>query len=125
MSAHAYSEDQFVEQSAIGLFVELGWTTVSAMEEVFGANGTLGCETSGLVMLVVRLRAALERLNPALPPEAMAAAVDELTCDRSAMSLAPRTTEFICCSRKASKFPCRTFSSSLASTSIRTDDSEG
>jgi len=34
-----------------------------------------------------RLRAALERLNPALPPEAITAAVDELTRDRSAMSL--------------------------------------
>ncbi len=38
-------------------------------------------------MLVSRLRAALERLNPALPPEAITAAVDELTRDRSAMSL--------------------------------------
>ena len=34
-----------------------------------------------------RLRAARERLNPALPPEAITAAVDELTRDRSAMSL--------------------------------------
>ncbi len=34
-----------------------------------------------------RLRAALERLNPALPPEAITAAVDELIRDRSAMSL--------------------------------------
>ena len=32
-------------------------------------------------------RAALERLNPALPPEVITAAVDELTRDRSAMSL--------------------------------------
>ncbi len=31
--------------------------------------------------------AALERLNPALPPEAITAAVDELTRDRSAASL--------------------------------------
>jgi type I restriction enzyme R subunit len=29
----------------------------------------------------------LERLNPALPPEAITATVDELTRDRSAMSL--------------------------------------
>jgi hypothetical protein len=29
------------------------------------------------VILVSRLRAALERLNPALPPEAITAAVDE------------------------------------------------
>ena len=33
------------------------------------------------------MRAALERLNLALPPEAITAAVDELTRDRSAMSL--------------------------------------
>lgn len=34
-----YTEDQLVEQPAIGLFAELGWQTVSAMEEIFGSNG--------------------------------------------------------------------------------------
>ena len=34
MSAHAYTEDQLVEQPAIGLFAELGWATVSALEEI-------------------------------------------------------------------------------------------
>jgi len=38
------------------------------------------------VVLVSQLCAALERLNPALLPEAIATAVDELTRDRSAMS---------------------------------------
>jgi type I restriction enzyme R subunit len=84
---HAYSEDRLVEQPAIGLFAELGWATVSAMEEVFGTGGTLGRETPGEVVLVSRLRAALERLNPALPPEAITGATDELTRNRSAMSL--------------------------------------
>jgi hypothetical protein len=28
--SHAYSEDQLVEQPAIGLFEDLGWDTVSA-----------------------------------------------------------------------------------------------
>jgi type I restriction enzyme R subunit len=102
MSGHAYTEDQLVEQPAIGLFAELGWTTVSALEETFGApspglpatlshpmgeGASLGRETKGEVVLVSRLRAALERLNPALPPEAITAAVDELTRDRAAMSL--------------------------------------
>jgi type I restriction enzyme R subunit len=86
MSAHAYTEDQLVEQPAIGLFAELGWTTLSAADESFGATGTLLRETKGEVVLVSRLRGALERLNPALPPEAITAAVDELTRDRSAMS---------------------------------------
>ena len=84
---HTYTEDQLVEQPAIALFAELGWTTVSALEETFGATGTLLREAKGEVVLVSRLRAALERLNPALPPEAITAAVDELTRDRSAMSL--------------------------------------
>jgi type I restriction enzyme R subunit len=39
---HAYTEGQLVEQPAIGLFAELGWATVSGMEEVFGIGGTLG-----------------------------------------------------------------------------------
>ena len=37
MSTHAYTEDQLVEQPAMGLFAELGWQTASALEEVFGA----------------------------------------------------------------------------------------
>jgi len=39
MSVHAYSEDQLVEQPAIGLFATLGWQTVSALEETLGAGG--------------------------------------------------------------------------------------
>jgi type I restriction enzyme, R subunit len=37
MSAQTYTEDQLVEQPALGLFGELGWTTVLALEETFGA----------------------------------------------------------------------------------------
>ena len=85
--SHAYTEDQLVEQPAIGLIAALGWQTVSAMEETFGAGGTLGRETKGEVVLVERLRAALCKFNPALPPEAISNAVDELARDRSAMSL--------------------------------------
>jgi type I restriction enzyme R subunit len=35
---HAYTEDQLVEQPAIGLFAELGWATVSAFTTI---NSTL------------------------------------------------------------------------------------
>ena len=59
---------------------------MSALEESFGATGTLLRETKGEVVLVSRLRAALEWLNPALPPEAITAVGDELTRDRSATS---------------------------------------
>jgi type I restriction enzyme R subunit len=87
MSHHAYTEDQLVEQPAIGLFAALGWQAVSAPEETFGPGGTLGRETKGEVVLVERLRAALGKFNPTLPSEAISNAIDELTCDRSAMSL--------------------------------------
>lgn len=86
MSPHAYTEDQLVEQPAIGLFGQLGWQTVSAMEETFGPGGTLGRETKGEVVLVERLRAALVKLNDGLPPEAIQTAIDELARDRSTMS---------------------------------------
>ena len=85
--AHAYTEDQLVEQPAIGLFADLGWQTVSAMEEAFGANGTLGRETKGEVVLTARLREALVRLNPAMPAEAINNAIDDIARDRSAMLL--------------------------------------
>lgn len=87
MSPHAYTEDQLVEQPAIGLFAAMGWQTVSAMEETFGPGSTLGRETKGEVVLVERLRAALISLNPGMPPEAIQTAIDELARDRSAMSL--------------------------------------
>src|SRR6266850_1269582 len=86
--SHAYSEDQLVEQPAIQLFAEMGWQTMSAIEEIFGVGGMLGRETKGEVVLVPRLRAALERLNPSLLPEAISAVVDQLSYDRSVMSLA-------------------------------------
>ena len=82
MSAHAYTEDQLVEQPAIGLFAELGWqvtgppTTAGGVGEPRDA-GLLGRETKGEVVLVPRLRVALEKLNPTLPPEAIAAAISE------------------------------------------------
>lgn len=87
MSPHSYTEDQLVEQPAIGLFAALGWQTVSALDETFGACGTLGRETKGEVVLVERLRVALTRLNGGLPAEAIQTAIDELARDRSAMSL--------------------------------------
>lgn len=87
MSPHAYTEDQLVEQPAIGLFAALGWQTVSALEETYGAGGTLSRETKGEVVLVDRLRTALTALNPGMPIEVIQTAIDELVRDRSAMSL--------------------------------------
>ena len=88
MSPSDYTEELLVEQPAVDLFAELGWATVSANEEVFGVTGTLGRETKSEVVLIPKLRAALEQLNPALPADAINSAIDELARDRSAMSIA-------------------------------------
>ncbi len=86
--SHTYNEDQLIEQPAVELFQELKWNTISAREEIFGPNGTLSRETSAEVLLLARLRSALEKLNPKLSPAAISAAVDEMSRDRSAMTAA-------------------------------------
>src|SRR5579872_5325215 len=81
-----FTEDQLVEQPAVELFSSLGWETVNAYHEVLGTEGTLGRASQSEVVLSRRLHPALARLNPDLPAEALQAAVDTLTRDRSAMS---------------------------------------
>ena len=90
---HANTEDQLVEQPAIQLFATLGWETVSASDEAMGPTGTLGRETTADVVLVPRVRAALERLNPTAPPEAIALAIESLTRNRATMSLVAANRE--------------------------------
>jgi type I restriction enzyme, R subunit len=85
--SHSYTEDELVEHPAIQLFAQLGWQTVSARDEVFGLSGTLGRETKSEVVLMARLKPALEKLNPQLPPEAISLALNELINDRSTKAL--------------------------------------
>ena len=82
-----FSENVLVEQPALELFRWMGWETASAAEETFGAATSLGRETRSDVVLLTRLRDALERLNPSLPASAYQAASEALTRDRSAMLL--------------------------------------
>jgi len=102
----SYTEDSLVEQPAIQLFAELGWEALAASDEVMGnaapspqpspARGEgvwLGRETKSEVVLAVRLRNVLVRLNPSLPREAISAAVDELSRDRSVMTPAAANRE--------------------------------
>ena len=58
---HAYTEDQLVEQPAIGLFAELGWTTVSALEEIFGRSR--GDETHSIPAESQRLLTSSPTIN--------------------------------------------------------------
>ena len=78
----SYSEDILIEQPAIALLGNLGWQTINCYEETFGSDGMLGRATSAEVVLVSRLRPALEKLNPTLPSPAIELAIDELTRER-------------------------------------------
>ncbi len=82
-----YTEDALIEQPTIRLFEELGWETANCYEEIPGPHSILGRETRAEVVLVARLRPALEQLNPDLPPEAIDAAIEELTRDRSIQTI--------------------------------------
>jgi len=88
MTPNPYSEDHLVEQPALALLAELGWQTTCGLEETFAPEGgSLGRRDRREVVLQPRLRAALERLNPGQPPEAISAAIEELSRNRSAMGL--------------------------------------
>lgn len=78
--------EQALENATMALFAQLGWQTANCFEEVIGPQGTLGRETTNQVVLMPRLHAALHKLNPDLPAEALDLAIEELTRDRNAMS---------------------------------------
>jgi len=75
------SEDRLVQKTfAEHLREKLGWESVYAWnEETFGPDGTLGRTDTKEVVLTRDLRAALVRLNPQLPPDAIAEGVQEIT----------------------------------------------
>jgi type I restriction enzyme R subunit len=79
------SEDT-LERNTVRLFEELGWRSANCYHEVCGANSTLGRETTEQVVLESRLKAALEKLNPGVPPLALDIAVNEVTKERSILS---------------------------------------
>jgi type I restriction enzyme R subunit len=79
------SEDGIVEKPALTLLRDLGWTHVDLRDEVLGPANPTGRTSFREIHLPARLRAALERLNPGLPTEALLQAEEALTRDRSAM----------------------------------------
>jgi len=81
-----FSEDLSVEKPAMKLFEQLGWETMNCYRETYGKNSTLGRETKSEVVLVKKLRKALEKLNPDLSAEILNDAITEITHDRSTMA---------------------------------------
>ncbi|MBC8418167.1 MAG: type I restriction endonuclease subunit R [Desulfobacteraceae bacterium] len=89
-----FSEDALVEKPAIEMLKDLGWEHVDAFHEFEQTGGSpLGRETKSEVVLVSRLKPALEKLNPALPAQAVDLAIEEILRDRSRMSLAAANKE--------------------------------
>ncbi len=90
------SEDRLVQATfAEHLEQQLGWESVYAWNhETFGPDGTLGRKDTRDVVLVRDLRAALTRLNPELPPEAVEAAVAALTQHDPTRSLVQHNRAF-------------------------------
>lgn len=81
--SHDYSEDTLIEQPAIALFASLGWVTGNLYVEWAGSSSSEGRRTQQDVVLESRLWAALSKLNPDLPNEAIDLVVAELARDRS------------------------------------------
>lgn len=77
-----------LEAATLQLFDSLKWETLYAEKEKDGDQRLLGRAHQGEVVLHRYLLPALEKLNPDLPHDALQAAVEILTHDRSAMSLA-------------------------------------
>ena len=90
------SEDRLVQQTfANHLRDKLGWESVYAWnEETFGERGTLGRADTREVVLTRDLRAAIARLNPALPASAVDDAVQRLTRHDFSRSLVQHNQEF-------------------------------
>jgi type I restriction enzyme, R subunit len=88
-----YSEDELVEQSAIKEYLALGYSHQNCFDEVFGPKGTLCRETKSEVLILPRLRDAILRLNPGIKEEAVKKAIDELSADRSRLSLVKANEE--------------------------------
>ena len=78
-----YGELALVELPAMDCFASLGWEVANLFDETFGQDGTEGRKSSAEVILVPRLRKALERINPGYPASAYDQAIEQLTEDRS------------------------------------------
>lgn len=87
-----FTEDEAVEGPAVELFQSLGWSHSNLYQE-FNFESPEGRRTMREPVLPTRLWAALQKLNPAMPPEALNEAAAEITRDRSAMLPADANAE--------------------------------
>ena len=88
MSPQTHERD--IEEDVMLLFAELGWATGDLTRE---KPSTEGRTDTSWPYLPRRLKAALERLNPGFSKQALAAGFEELTRDRSSMSMVQANRE--------------------------------
>lgn len=88
----AYSETDLVEHAAIDVFKSLGYEHMDCYNETFGESGTFGRAMSEVV-LIPRLKDALMRLNSGVSSEAVQAAIEKLTEDRSSLNMVTANKE--------------------------------
>jgi len=90
------SEDRLVQKTfADYLRDSLGWDSIYAYkDETFGPNGTLGRSNEREIILTRDLRAAIQKLNPELPPKAVEDAVTALTTYDFSKSTLQHNREF-------------------------------
>ena len=88
--AHAYSEDQLIEQTCIDIFkTQLHWEIANVYQgETFGENGTIGRASEADVLLKNRFYQAIQKLNPNLPVQAYDLAYEIINSDDATKSLA-------------------------------------
>jgi type I restriction enzyme R subunit len=81
-----YSEYNLIEKPTIELLGSLGWEIADCFNETFGIGGSLGRDNRSEVVLVSRLKAAIEKLNAPINPQAVEAAIEQITTDRSRLA---------------------------------------
>lgn len=86
MSKNSLSEAE-VENALRPLVESMGWSWADCYHEKLGPDGDYGRDNREVWYLPKVLRAALVRLNPELPPASIDEAFEQLTRDRSALSL--------------------------------------
>ena len=82
------SSEAAIRQRACQQFDGLGYTLIDGSQEEHGPCSATGRRSAGDVVLLPRLRAALQALNPDIPATLIDKAIEKLTESRSLFSLA-------------------------------------
>ena len=94
MAKHGFSEES-LELEAINKVLALGgYESIDASSEAFGEDGIFGRKTPEEVVLPRRLKAALAKLNPDLPNEAIDNALYALCEGKAALSMVRANQDF-------------------------------